>query len=448
MKACNSRQLKPLAVCMSGFFSLLPLEATCISRIVNNCADSGTGSLRDTVAASNSGDVVDLGTSQLTCSLITLTSGEIVVPQKELTVLGPSDRVVTIANDPNLGGPSNRIFNHTYVGSGGLLLISQLQLTNGKSWSYSSSSVGGCIRSGNVVVLMWSTVSGCSTYTNTGANSKGGAIYALGGVYLFGSSVVGNYTYNVTGRSVGGGIFAHGKLYALRSTISGNTTIARGVFATQGGGAYLGLSTPFDLRYSTIDSNSADGGGGIYQVGSSSASITSSTISGNVATAKGGGLQVDTGKLTINNSTIAFNVAPNYAGIYTIGTHLYAYSSIIARNLNTTAGGFADVFISGGVASFQGAANLVQSYNVTPAQGTVTSNADPRLAPLANHGGPTRTHAPLASSPVIDAGVNSGGLSTDQRGPGFVREVPTGKPDIGAYERQVNDDELFYNGFD
>ena len=38
--------------------------------------------------------------------------------------------------------------------------------------------------------------------------------------------------------------------------------------------------------------------------------------------------------------------------------------------------------------------------------------------------------------------------SIDHRGAGFAREVPTGMPDIGAYERQLNDDEIFGNGFD
>jgi hypothetical protein len=68
--------------------------------------------------------------------------------------------------------------------------------------------------------------------------------------------------------------------------------------------------------------------------------------------------------------------------------------------------------------------------------------------PLAYHGGGQRTHALLSTSPAVDVGSNPGSLTTDQRGNGFAREVPTGLPDIGAYERQVNDDEVFYAGFD
>jgi hypothetical protein len=47
---------------------------------------------------------------------------------------------------------------------------------------------------------------------------------------------------------------------------------------------------------------------------------------------------------------------------------------------------------------------------------------------------------------AIDAGMNPSHDDEDQRG--ATRESPTSKPDIGAYERQSNDDELFYDGFD
>jgi hypothetical protein len=51
-------------------------------------------------------------------------------------------------------------------------------------------------------------------------------------------------------------------------------------------------------------------------------------------------------------------------------------------------------------------------------------------------------------SPTHDHGSNPPpALTTDQRGPGFAREVPSGQADIGAYERQINDDELFQDGF-
>jgi hypothetical protein len=59
---------------------------------------------------------------------------------------------------------------------------------------------------------------------------------------------------------------------------------------------------------------------------------------------------------------------------------------------------------------------------------------NPLLAPLANNGGPTQTHALLAGSPAINAGFNFSGQLTDQRGGAFSRSV--GLTDIGAFEVQ------------
>src|SRR5262249_7723272 len=103
--------------------------------------------------------------------------------------------------------------------------------------------------------------------------------------------------------------------------------------------------------------------------------------------------------------------------------------------------------------NFVGVDNLVMYTNATDPlsgstvdAGTIVSSANPRLAPLAFHGGTTRTHALLAGSPAVDHGSNNASVSSDQRG--ATRAVPTGLPDIGAYERQVLDDELFYDGYE
>src|SRR5439155_21601955 len=63
------------------------------------------------------------------------------------------------------------------------------------------------------------------------------------------------------------------------------------------------------------------------------------------------------------------------------------------------------------------------------------------LAPLQANGGPTLTHALLANSPAIDAGITNDVPATDQRG--FPRPTPgsRGQPpraDIGAFEFQLN----------
>ena len=60
---------------------------------------------------------------------------------------------------------------------------------------------------------------------------------------------------------------------------------------------------------------------------------------------------------------------------------------------------------------------------------------DPLLAPLANNGAPTPTHALKKGSPCINMGSNPDNLATDQRGPPHPRKLGVAV-DIGAFERQ------------
>ena len=55
-----------------------------------------------------------------------------------------------------------------------------------------------------------------------------------------------------------------------------------------------------------------------------------------------------------------------------------------------------------------------------------------------------RTHALLSTSAAINGGNNLQRLSVDERG---LPRVIGAAIDIGAYERQEIDDEIFYNGF-
>jgi hypothetical protein len=202
----------------------------------------------------------------------------------------------------------------------------------------------------------------------------------------------------------------------------------------------------------TIDSNKACAeiacsspsgrGGGVFLQFINSASyslaINDSTISGNTAGQRGGGCYCNVKTTTLNNSTIAFNVAVTGGGVYIQAPAMInLQSTIIANNAATS-----DVDLHvGGSLDGTSAGNLIPLANQSPA-GTLTS--DPQLGPLADHGGPTRTHALNPGSPAVNAGNNSAVLATDQRGD--IRVVGAG-PDIGAYERQTNDDEIFYGGF-
>jgi hypothetical protein len=166
--------------------------------------------------------------------------------------------------------------------------------------------------------------------------------------------------------------------------------------------------------------------------GHGSAVIVDSTISGNVAgiSALYGGIYAGV-PVSIYNSTIAFNGGTGLAAGY--GVHLE--STIIADNVD-------DFVLFAG--SVSGTHNLIVRANVVP---TDTLRDCPRLQPLADNGGPTRTHALIHASPAIDAGNNLMALADDQRGAGFPR-VFGAEADIGAFEWQGTDDAIFSSGFE
>ena len=77
---------------------------------------------------------------------------------------------------------------------------------------------------------------------------------------------------------------------------------------------------------------------------------------------------------------------------------------------------------------------LQSRHSITGTNVANITGANPLLGPLANNGGPTLTHALLAGSPAINAGINPLALAFDQRGTGFARS--SGVTDIGAFEVQ------------
>jgi len=399
-----------------------------------DCSDNVIGStLRNALAGASSGAHIDVSACT---SGITLTHGEITIGVS-VTISGAAPGTTTI--DANHNG---RAFNSTGSMGNDALTLTSLTVMNGyDNETTGGSAVGGCIITGDLV-LQATTVTDCIA-RSTQSGAYGGAIYARTVDLENGSRVANSTAYpdspaNVAG--TGGGIYASGQFTCNASTISGNKvsgpafTFAGGVFAA--GSVSIGRCT--------IDSNDARVGGGAlfrnYDAGETT-SITNSTISGNHAAQAYGGIKGHA-PLTISNSTIAFNSSAYCGGVYG-ATTIELDSSIIAGN---TSDNPSCVDILSYQHVITGGANLVSVTNVDlPA---LTLVANPALTPLADHGGPTRTHALSINSPAIDAGSDAGMLGTDQRGVGFAREVVNGKPDIGAYERQVDDEQLFYAGFD
>ena len=312
---------------------------------------------------------------------------------------------------------------------------------------------------------------------------------AVGGAGGEGGNAQRGGTGGVGGSGEGGGLFDSAAPLALNGTTIARDTAVGGVGGVAGspggasgaggsgeGGGLFDSAAPLTLKGTTIAHDTAVGGvGGV--AGSPGGA------SGAGGSGEGGGIFND-GNLTVTNSTIADNSAGNGGGI-TSESSLTTVNSTIAYNdvVNGGAGGGLDVIAgtslldntivalntagAGSTASasdIAGTADPASAYNLvgTGGAGGLTNGvngnqvgvANPGLGPLADNGGPTQTIALVTGSPAIDMGSNALAvdpvtgqpLTTDQRGPGFVRIV-NGRVDIGAYEFTPDADDVLSVGW-
>jgi len=330
---------------------------------------------------------------------------------------------------------------HAFLGSGGIISINDSAFTGN-----TATSSGGAFAGWNSVVLNISN----STFTgNTG--QTGGALSILD---MSGSITGSVFTDNHATAGYGGGIrmLNTGAIAVINSVIVNNTAFLTGDNAHGGGISQEGTSSgSLTITGSTIAGNTVHGsGGGVWAIRNTT--IRNSTISGNSASYYGGGINDSTpdGELKLYNVTLTGNSSAyvgSAGGIHRwgpIGARLYAQNTIIAGNTNS-AGGYPDCYTSGG--SLLVSTGYVLLGNNTGCTftsgagdivGTGVSPVDARLAPLADNGGPTETHALYSDSPAINAGSptlpGSGGDSceaADQRG---VIRPQGAQCDMGAYE--------------
>jgi len=221
------------------------------------------------------------------------------------------------------------------------------------------------------------------------------------------------------------------------STVSGNST------GSSGGGIYNTQDVTATLTGCTVSGNQAGfNAGGIASTFASTLTMTNCTVSGNVAhNGSGGGILLSGGSLDLLSSTVTLNrleAGQGSGGITSSGGATVALrNSIVAGNLhainpvspfyspdcddndNTSP-------VESEGYSLVGNANqcvlLVGGTNGDQV-GITGAEIDPLLAPLADNGGLTQTHAPLDGSPALDAAnpatPGSGGTAcpaTDQRG--------------------------------
>jgi hypothetical protein len=225
----------------------------------------------------------------------------------------------------------------------------------------------------------------------------------------------------------GGGIASDGQTTILGSTIDSN--ISNGI----GGGISTG---PNGLSLSVTDStisNNVGSGIGTTNDPQSSVTIVNSTVADNTngPGSLGGGIFTG-GSTTLVDATIARNTAANFGNLDT--QTLESFGSVVVGQ-------------GGGGNCFAGNTQS-HGYNFSDDDSCGFMDpsdrqdaGDPRLGPLADNGGPTRTLLPEAGSPLVDAipttscqTDGAAGITRDQRG--VTRPQGPGC-DVGAVEVEV-----------
>ncbi len=343
----------PLVACLA--LALAAPLAGAANLPVLNCDDSGSGSLRATIASATSGDVVDL--SGLSCSSILLTSGALDTSAAgELSVRGGAAQLLSVS-----GNGQSRVFRHAAAGR---LSLANLSLIQG-----SAADQGGCVYADGALSLDNVSVSDCTAGSDAAINARGGGVYVGGDAQLTNARLHDNRV-DGTGRVFGGGIFVGGVLRAGASEFRDNRAHSHRVDGgnpldnvTQGGGLHADLGAELDdvaVTGNTALSDSYEVYGGGLSAGSrangapvAGLTLTDSVVSGNtneshcdVCAPQGGGGSV-VGEATLLRSTVADNVVTStnhYGGgggfrFFGNGTRAELIETTISGNQADSAGG-------------------------------------------------------------------------------------------------------------
>jgi hypothetical protein len=411
-----------------GQYAPTPTPSPTPTLIVTNTNDSGPGSLRQTLADANDGDVIGFAVT----GTIGLTSGELLVT-RSITISGPGAENLAVN-----GNAKSSVF---HIAPGRTVTISGLTIANGS---------GGGIHNDHAAL----TLNNCTITGNS--SSFGGGIHNDGvnighaTLQINNSSITDNSGHGIYNDAIQAGTATVDITYSILGNNSGDAINNDAWSCTFCGNG----TTAVQITNSSIIGN----GGAIYSdtgrqnCGGScpvTISITNSTISGN-----GGGVHNSTlSDTVVSNSTISDN-----------GFGIYNDNGAIAASVHNTTMSHNGVEIQ----NFNAPVVVVMShtiFNVSPGGhsilndfGTVTSygynissddgggylngtgdqiNTNPLLGPLQNNGGPTFTHQLLPGSPAIDTGDPDFTPPPfyDQRGPGFPRVV-NGRIDKGSFEVQ------------
>jgi CSLREA domain-containing protein len=430
---------------------------------VTSLNDNGAGTLRNAIAAANSGDSINFSVT----GVINLTSGPLTIA-KNITINGPGANLLEVSrtsgvyqifiifngsNGPTVSisgisitnGHASNSVQRTYSTDGGAILIdaASLTLTDCTLAGNTADIFGGAIANVEGSIL---TVSRC-TFSNNGATGDvdgdntfdawGGAIYNEGTLTVSDSTFTGNSvstdiisTDPDRAPAYGGAIYTQNSALVTRCTFSNNTAYG---FQEARGGAIcnntsFGHNSALTVRNCTIVGSTASSqtfsaGGAISNLGSNNA----------------------VANVTVSNSTLSNNAAITGWSIYNEGqSGANAFVSLDNTIIASSTLGATLVNVGSGTSISS------QGYNLSTDDGggflTAAGdqiNTDPKLGPLQNNNGPTQTMALLDGSPAWDKGKNFG-VAIDERGLArpyddltLVNASGGDGSDIGAVEMQA-----------
>ena len=333
------------------------------------------------------------------------------------------------ASDINAAGSGNSIRVMYTYGQGGVL--DGFTVTAGNALNEegggimdvaSSVTVRNCTFAGN-----FSSQSGGGLYSRNSFSTLENCVFSGneaqwgGGMYTDNSaSVMDGCTFTENEAVYGGG------MAAINSHVPEvkNCTFSKNTASDRGGGMYTSNSA--NVSSSTFTENSAFDGGGMFSIGTAPI-VTNCTFSGNTASNQGGGLNNYWAATTkVMNCTFFGNSANEGGNMSDLDSDPVVTNSIF---WNSAAGG----------EIFNDATSVpVLSHCVVQGGypgGTEIITGDPKLGPLADNGGLTRTRALFTGSSAIDAGKAAGAPAEDQRG---VSRPQGSGFDIGAFELAVS----------
>jgi hypothetical protein len=276
--------------------------------------------------------------------------------------------------------------------------------------------LGGGIYGGAGVTLSSSAIYR-SEAKSTKGNAYGGGIFSVGGTKAYYSNLIGDDAAINSHMSEGGAIFSKGGVEFKYGTVAENGAQEGGGIAVYGGDLYLRGAT-ISNNYASLSVSAlgmSTGGTG------SAATIVNSTISGN--TVKAGSkyayaVRIDAYTTKFFNSTIAYNTGGGKPGTYltgNAGSKAGLYSSLWSSN--SYSDGTQNDFAKSSNVTFIGASshNLIRNPGSVVPTGTLSgASACPLLLPLANNGGPTKTHR-LGGHVSLSAGTKNPALDKEER---------------------------------